>query len=389
MNSLDNVGFHYTASDAICRRAIQCSQSWDLRAKAAESERRLSQATFNDLFKNGWLDLLAPHANVTDGNRWSTLVETARVAARTCASTGWILSLVGAHTSIVRRLPRECIEQLYADGPRQLFATASMSPSSYFAFEEAGVRVSGEWRFSSGIEDATWLILNAPCSNHPDADRTARFLTFVPAKIAEISNPWESSGMAATGSHDIDIPNTLVPHSLVFSLEGVFAQRPMFESSEVLDKATLIPFLTTGIIGPLLGCAEGAVAAFILDAENARPRDVHRDSERFAHSTAQLHSARLLYASLIDRLCDESFCLSITSGTKMLEFKRDRAFMAEQCLQLVQRLVARSGASELTKPSRLQRHWRDIQVMAAHRDVGWYESMQSYGNTILGMGAIH
>ena len=49
------------------------------------------------------------------------------------------------------------------------------------SFEAYGVRVSGSWRFSSGIENATWLILNAPCPNHPDAERTPRFLLLVAA----------------------------------------------------------------------------------------------------------------------------------------------------------------------------------------------------------------
>lgn len=71
------------------------------------------------------------------------------------------------------------------------------------SFEAYGVRVSGSWRFNSGIEDATGLMLNASCPNHPDAAQSPRFLLLVAAHKVQKLDSRDSYGMAATGSHDV------------------------------------------------------------------------------------------------------------------------------------------------------------------------------------------
>lgn len=216
---------HYAAQPALCQRALKHLPRWRERAGAAQKDRRLSRDTFNELFTGSWLDLLSPRAPATRSSHWPTVVESARIAARACASTGWMMALVGGHSSIARRLPPACQDQMYADGPRQLFASASTSANSQLSYEVGGIRVNGRWRFSSGIEDATWLMLNAPCQNHPDAGHTPRFLVLVAAQDIERVDSWDSCGMAATGSHDVQAHQLLVPHERVCSLGRTIAKR--------------------------------------------------------------------------------------------------------------------------------------------------------------------
>ena len=63
--------------------------------------------------------------------------------------------------------------------------------------------------------------------------------------------------------------------------------------------------------------------------------------------------------------------------------KRDRAYLAQQCVEVVRRLVERLGASSLVGGNPLHRHWRDIQTMAAHRDVAWSDAMLASGESAL------
>jgi alkylation response protein AidB-like acyl-CoA dehydrogenase len=366
-----------------CHRAVHHLSLWRDRAATAEKNRRLSSDTFRELFAEGWLDLLSPLAPVTCTGNWPTLVESARIAARACASTGWMLALVGGHSSIARRLPSLCIDQLYNDGPRQLFASASTSADSLLSFEPEGIRVDGRWRFSSGIEDATWLMLNAPCPTHLEFAHTTRFLVLIAAHEVERLESWDSCGMAATGSHDVLTPGLLVPHDRVFALHEVFAQNPLALARDYIDRVTLVPYLTTSIIGPVLGCAEGALAAFVAAFDGSLPVNDHRVAEQAAHSAAQLYSAELLYDSLITRLHEAGINDQVLDTQQLLQLRRDRTYLAGQCVQVVRRLVERLGASSLVASNPLQRHWRDIQAMAAHRDVAWNETMQASGDAIL------
>ena len=377
---------HYAAQPALCQRALQHLPSWRERAGAAQKDRRLSRDTFNELFTGSWLDLLSPRAPATRSSHWPTVVESARIAARACASTGWMMALVGGHSSIARRLPPACQDQMYADGPRQLFASASTSANSQLSYEVGGIRVNGRWRFSSGIEDATWLMLNAPCQNHPDAGNTPRFLVLVAAQDIERIDSWDSYGMAATGSHDVQAHHLLVPYERVFALHEIFAQRPPKPDTDYIDRLPLVPFLATSIIGPLLGCAEGAHDAFVSTLTNSLASDP-RIAEQVAHSAAQLQSAGLLYNSLISRLHDAGIHDHALNACQLLLLRRDRAYLARQCVQAVQRLVGRLGASSLAAGHPLQRHWRDIQAIAAHRDLAWSDAMLACGEAILRTGS--
>ncbi|WP_435036900.1 hypothetical protein [Pseudomonas neuropathica] len=374
---------HPAALPGYCERALQHIADWRDRASAAEKNRRLSDSTFNELFAGGWLDLLSPRAPVTRSGHWPTLVESARIAARACASTGWMMALVGGHGCIARRLPPACQDRLYAEGSRQLFASASSSADSQLSLEAAGMRVNGRWRFSSGIEDATWLMLNAPCPNHPDAARTPRFLVLMAAQEVHRLDSWDSCGMAATGSHDVLTRNVLVPHEHVFALQEVFAESPAMTGTDYIDRMPLVPYLTTSIIGPLLGCAEGAYAEYLRSLAGSPLNSEPRIIEQIAHSAAQLYSAGLLYESLISRLHDAGVQARALDARQLLQLKRDRAYLAQQCVHVVHRLVERLGASSLVAANPLQRHWRDVQAMAAHRDLVWHDAMQSYGEAVL------
>ncbi|MFL6608635.1 MAG: acyl-CoA dehydrogenase family protein [Pseudomonas sp.] len=383
MHDLLDLTFHRDALPSLCQRAVQYLPKWRERAAAAEASRRLSTRTFEELFAGGWLDLLSPRAPFTSTGHWPTLVESARIAARACASTGWILALVGGHGAIARRLPPACMDQLYADGPHQLFASASIGADSVLSYEPEGVRANGRWRFSSGIEDATWIMLNAPCPNHPDSAHTPRFLVLVTAHEVERLDSWDTCSMAATGSHDVLTRSVLVPHERVFSLQDVFAQGTQGPTSDYIDRMPLVPYLTTSIIGPLLGCAEGALAAFITAFKGSLTASDPRVAEQLAHSAAQLYSAELLYASIVSRLHDAGVHDRALETGQLLQLKRDRTYLAHQCVQVVRRLVERLGASSLVANNPLQRHWRDIQAMAAHRDVAWNETMRASGDALL------
>ncbi|POF86529.1 hypothetical protein [Pseudomonas putida] len=375
--------FQLNQLSSLGHRAAHYLPMWRDRAAVAEKKRRLSRDTFNDLFTEGWLDLLSPRAPFTSTGNWPILVENARTAARACPSTGWMLALVGGHSSIARRLSSACINQLYHDGPRQLFASASTSVDSLLSFEPEGVRVDGRWRFSSGIEDATWLMLNAPCPTHPGNADTPRFLVLIAVSEVETITSWDSCGMAATGSHDVLPRGLLVPHDRVFALHEMLAQNPNALACDYIDRVPLTPYLTTSIIGPILGCAEGALAEFVSAFGGSLPANDSRVAEQAAHSAAQLHSAQLLYDSLITRLHEAGANDRALDTQQLSQLKRDRAYLASQCVQAVHRLVEKLGASFLVASNPLQRHWRDIQAMAAHRDVAWSEAMQVSGEALL------
>lgn len=356
---------------------------WRERAALADRNRQLSDETLRELHASGLLALVCPRRVQPTLPGWPTLVRSSRTAARACASTGWLISLVGGHAAIAARLDQAFETKLYSTGTPQLFASASAGPDSRLSMEPQGMRVSGRWRFSSGIEHATWLILNAPCANHPTAEASERFLVVIARKDIAVLDSWDSIGMRATGSHDVQTPGLLVPHHEVFPLQQVFGPRPAGAGHEYLYSVPIVPFITTSIIGPILGCAEGAYALHLQALARQATPPPATTLERVAHSGAQLAAASALFDSLLDRLHASGQAQRALTEPQLLALKRDRSYLTHQCVEAVRRLVEHSSASLMTTDNPLHRHWRDLQTMAAHRDVHWDSAMLASATSAL------
>ncbi|WP_053213566.1 hypothetical protein [Pseudomonas sp. Q12-87] len=362
-------------------RVRQRLAGWQQRAADAEQNRTLSQATFDELFDDGLLELVSPRREPLDTPGWPVLMEASRLAARACASTAWMISLVGGHAAIAGRLSRACQHRLFANGRPQLFASASVGPHSRLLPDADGTRVNGTWRFSSGIEQATWLLLNAPVTDHDGTPGSERMLVVVSTRDVEILDTWDTCGMAATGSHDVLLRDVLVPAEQVFRLEDIFAHRTSELPGDYLYSVPIVPFITTSLLGPVLGCAEGAYASYI---ESLRQQKIPAPArERLAHSAAQLSAATALYTTLVSMLHESGQTRRSLSMDELLRLKRDRSYVARLCLQAIQRLVEHAGASSMTRDNTLHHQWRDLQAMVAHRDVHWDSAMLGYADFVL------
>ena len=95
------------------------------RAGATEKARRLSDDTMRDLFDAGLLRILQPARYGGYAMDWPMHMEAARILARGCASTAWIVAVVGAHSAIAGRLSQKCQDDIWGETQDMLIATAS------------------------------------------------------------------------------------------------------------------------------------------------------------------------------------------------------------------------------------------------------------------------
>ncbi|GAB2596134.1 hypothetical protein GCM10027168_31150 [Streptomyces capparidis] len=346
---------------------------WRARAEQAERERRLPRGTVTELLDAGLLQLAAPPRFGGAGHGWPTLVEAARRAARACPSTGWVVGVVGGHAALAGRLPRQAAEQVFAAGARQVFATASASAGGRVTRVPGGYRVAGRWRFCSAADHADWVLLNGPCPETGD-----RVLLPLAADRVRVEDNWRVTGMAGTGSKDITV-DTVVPDALTGSLTRCFAaRRPdggTAPTAYYLDEVPFLPYINTCVVGPVLGCAEGAWSACLdlLSAGRggARALDDPLVRDGLTESAAELDCARHLYRAVCARLHGAGAARRAVTPEDAAAVGRDRAYLARLCVRAVHRLVGLGGTAVHAEDHRLGRHWRDLQMMAAHRDLDW------------------
>lgn len=379
-------GFDDPAHAALFNSTETLLDRWRQRVETSDTNGTLPAETISELFDTGLLQLTMPARFGGLELDWPVLVESARIAARACPSTAWIISLVGGHIQIASRFPEECVDAVFKNGPRQLVATGSLTANGTIRPEGSGYRVDGRWRLSSGIDHATWVIVSAPCRMPASNAEPLTVMALVPSSEIEVGGVWQATGMAGTGSRDVNINQRYMLDTWVRPLSELLG-RQSGESRHYLQSVWLVPYLTSAIIGPLLGCAEGAISAGIEFMQQRQ--GLHRDkaprevSLRMGEIIADLECARLLYRSILSRLHEAGNENRDLSDSEYAAIKRDRAKLTRLCIDAVHQLIRQMGTSAIVWPQVIQRLWRDLQVMAAHMDVNWDRSMIHYGSSVL------
>ncbi|TDQ53283.1 acyl-CoA dehydrogenase family protein [Actinorugispora endophytica] len=343
---------------------------WRERAARTARTGTLPAETLEELFDAGLLQLAAAERYGGLGAAWPVLADAARRAARACPSTGWTVGVVGAHAGVASRFPDAAAGALFADGPRQLFATASVTANGVVERVEGGFRIDGEWRFCSGIDHASWVIVNGACANAPEE---GRLLLPVPADRVRVSDTWHVTGMSGTGSRSAVLDDVLVPEKSVAPLGACFGERWTGRAGEdgYLLEVPFTDYVNSVVIGPILGCAEGAYREYAASARASGRADQPAVQMGLAESAAELACAGHLYDAVAATLHAAGTERRALSPKEAGTVRRDRAYLARLCVDAVQRLVALAGTAAHSEDAVLSRHWRDLQMMAAHRDVSW------------------
>ncbi|WP_055688608.1 acyl-CoA dehydrogenase family protein [Streptomyces prasinus] len=355
---------------------------WGDRAAEAERGRRLPDATVAELLDTGLLELAAPPGFGGPGHSWPTLVEAARRAARACPSTGWVIGVVGGHAALAGRLPRTAAGTVFAAGVRQVFATASAAADGRLTRVPGGFEAAGRWRFCSAADHADWFLLNG---HEHGGDPRDRVVIPLAAGQVRVEDGWDVCGMAGTGSRDIVVERVFVPEALTGSLPSCFAgRRPSGTGTSpyYLGEVPFLPYANSCVIGPVLGCAEGAFAAFLArfarGSGTSRPPEQPLVRDGLTESAAELACARHLYEAVCARLHAAGAARGALPPEDVAAIGRDRAYLARLCVRSVHRLVRLAGTAAHFADDPLARHWRDLQMMAAHRDLDWARNAEAY-----------
>jgi len=139
-------------------------------------------------------------------------------------TSGWC-AMVGA-TSVAGLgsfLPEKGIAQVFKGG-RVPTASISVFPAGRAAPDGEGYRVSGRWRFNSGIAHAEW-VLGGSLVEGSEAENNGNptaILVVIPKDAVTLHDNWGgAAGLRGTGSGDCSAEKLYVPRELTFSWDRV------------------------------------------------------------------------------------------------------------------------------------------------------------------------
>lgn len=370
-----------TESEAMIERARALVPMLRQNAATADRERRISDDTMAAIREASFLRILQPQEDGGHALPPEVLWRVAIEVARGCPSTAWLVGLSGANVWLLSLFDKACRAEVFANGTEALIPVLTGGVGRDVEVREAsgGYRLSGKWRYASGIDHADWVAALVPLPDGPA-------LAVVEASKFDIDHDsWRVLGMRGTGSKDIALAEAFVPHHRTLPWSGVEAGR---EHADPLYRLPANPLLAMSVAAPLIGTARGIVDTLqetIARRVAAGSGAAQIDDPR-AHATLGQCAAEVAMAEAA--LFVAAASLYDGGNVDLDERARLRGctvVAARGALASADRAVAAVGGSLLPQGSAMERGFRDIHAMASHFLLQLDPSAEAYGRLLLGL----
>jgi 3-hydroxy-9,10-secoandrosta-1,3,5(10)-triene-9,17-dione monooxygenase len=289
--------------------------------------------------------------------------------------------------------PRAAQDEIWKPSPDALIGSALMFPAGHAERDGKGFRLSGRWKFSSGIDACDWCMLGGIVVS-PEGELPEYYVFIVPRADYRVIDTWHVAGLRGTGSQDVEVSEVFVPahHAMpVERLKGGIASggetAPLYQLS-VFD---MFPYVVAGVS---LGIAQGALEVFSADIRHRITAytttllaDYATTQARLGHAAAAIAAAeRVLIGS-----CREAMAIAANKAVPSLDQKirlrRDGAYAAHLCTEGVDLLFGAGGGEFLYNQQVMQRSFRDIHAANSHYALAWDIATTMAGKSLLGIAA--
>jgi indole-3-acetate monooxygenase len=333
------------------------------RGHAIEQARAVPDDVMAQVASSGLLELLIPTEIGGAGGDWRTTLDVLQVLGRADASTAWTVMAGVSGNQVSGYLDRASATEVFGAGtvltvgvyePRGKAVAASADGSSGL------VSLKGRWPFASGVQWSDWCCLGAISSVRGER-QLRQFL--VPRDLVSIIPNWDVMGLCGTGSHDVDVPDTVVADR-----SFMFADDPW--TDDLLWRVPYFTVATSLMASVAVGVAEGAVVGGVFQNELARKgrmidKDPCREAE-FASAYGVIQAAR----AALDREVDNIWAYASAGDTPPL-LDRAKLWLASiqgvhSCDDALSALFTSSGGSVVRADRPLQRAMRDVKAIGQH-----------------------
>jgi indole-3-acetate monooxygenase len=338
-----------------------------------ERARRLPRDLVDALRDTGLFSLEIPRAL---GGREATpleILEALELVARADGSTGWCVSQALVCNGASAFMSEAGAEEVVAD-PRAPTA-GIFAPTGAAVRVDGGVKVSGRWKFASGIHHSQWLMAGCLIMENGQPRMTPlgpeAIHVFVPVKSIEIHDTWQVSGLCGTGSHDVSAKDVFVPASRVFLVGD-----PARCRREPICRMPVLGWFVAHVAAVSLGIARSALDEATQVAQKRVP--TFTMTALAEQPVAQVELARaegaLAAARALLRESVGDLWRVVSSGEqptlRQIALARIAALNAAEVGAAVTRSASQlGGGGAIFVSSALQRHTRDAEAITHHFSV--------------------
>jgi len=129
------------------------------RVESAEQLRRLPDETLKAFQEAGLFRAVQPKRYGGYELDLATFYQAVIEVGTVCASSAWILGVVGIHSWQMALFPAQAQEEVWGEDSSLQLST-SLAPTGHVERAGEGFRLHGRWSFSSGCDFCQWVLLS-------------------------------------------------------------------------------------------------------------------------------------------------------------------------------------------------------------------------------------
>lgn len=356
----------------LIRRTSALTPMLAAHAREAETLRRPVDSVWQALRDTGCFYHFVPKAYGGLEFSLDTFIDAMLPLGGGCASTAWVTTFCVEHNWMLALFPKAAQDEIFGGGWPYIIAPGVTAPPGHATAVDGGYRISGRWRWGTGVMHADWILATAMLTSSPTP--TMLFCVFH-ASEAEVLDTWHVDGMVGTGSNDIQVRDLFVPtHRTIDMAQMRQGQAPgALLHENPIYRMPMLPFLAITAAIPAVGLAHAAVAQF---QDRLAVRQIHGSQDRQGDKpAAQIRLARAdMEARTGEILLRDSArqCMKLAErGTPSTPDERTYiriqiSTAVEACRKAIRTASEGAGSSAHALDNPLQRALRDVNVMASH-----------------------
>lgn len=362
------------------------------RAARTDKLRRLPDETVADLHTSGIFRCLQPRRHGGFELDYGCQLDIASELGRGCGSTAWVAVLAACHHWLLGMYGAEVQDEIWGPSADTLLATSWGLQRVEAKAVSGGYRLSGHWKFSSGIDHCEWAQLFMPVKDESGVSKP--MIAVLPKKDYRVVDAWFAHGLAGTGSNDIYVDDAFVPEHRTLDmrlLKGGPTPGSAVNPGH-LYKLPLWVIFSFNLGSPAIGIARGVLESFIEQAKgrhsaifDVKMVNLPTIQLRVAESAAEIDAAEAILQRNnleLNRLARDGQEIPTEFRVK---YRRDTSYAAMICMRACDRLQAATGAHAIAADNPVQRGFRDARALNAQVAVIFDANAVPFGRVALGL----
>ena len=363
------------------------------RALRAEELRRIPDETLHDLHASGLFRMLQPKRVGGSELSYEAMVELTAIIGRGCGSTAWVLANLANHHWMLALWPRATQDEIWGKSADTLVGSALTFPAGHAEREVGGFRLSGHWKFSSGIDASGWCMLGGIVAS-AQGEMPEYYVFILPQADYQALDTWHVAGLRGTGSKDIEVKNVFVPAHRALPVAQMKAGVAPGGETAALYRLPVFDMFPYVVAGASLGIAQGAIEVFVEDTRHRITAysttllaDYATTQARLGHAAAAVAAAERILIGNCKEAMEMAAHRTMPAPDQKIRLRRDAAYAAHLCTESVDLLFGAGGGEFLFNQQSIQRSFRDVHAANSHYALAWDIATTMAGKSLLGIGA--